>query len=213
MRLQGKITQWEDDKGYGFITWHGDGSKVFVHIKAFARSSRRPALGDIVTYEIGEGKKGKPSALKVRFSEPISKKKPAARKSQSRSIKILFTTLYLFTLFVATYFNRIPSLVLMFYFIASLATFAAYGWDKSSAQKGQWRTAESSLHLMALVGGWPGALAAQRFFRHKSSKQEFLAIFWLTVVVNIAAVAYLAFLGETGEIYQFFDRAWRNMLN
>ena len=80
MGLQGKITRWDDDKGFGFITGHGDGSMVFVHIKAFSRTSRRPELGDIVNYEIVQGKNGKPSAEKVRFADQALPKKPSSGK-------------------------------------------------------------------------------------------------------------------------------------
>lgn len=41
------------------------------------------------------------------------------------------------------------------------------------------------------MGGWPGALVARRVFRHKTIKQPFRAIFWLTVVVNCVAVGLL----------------------
>ena len=65
------------------------------------------------------------------------------------------------------------------------------GADKAAARQGRWRTPESTLHTLALVGGWPGALVAQRVFRHKTTKQPFRTIFWFTVVANCAALAWL----------------------
>lgn len=47
------------------------------------------------------------------------------------------------------------------------------------------------LHLLALIGGWPGALIAQRVFRHKSRKPSFRIVFLFTVVVNCAALLWL----------------------
>ena len=41
----------------------------------------------------------------------------------------------------------------------NLFTFLVYASDKNAAQRGMWRTKESHLHLLALVGGWPAALA------------------------------------------------------
>jgi uncharacterized membrane protein YsdA (DUF1294 family) len=80
----------------------------------------------------------------------------------------------------------------LWYVALSGATFFLYGADKSAARRGAWRTPESSLHALSLLGGWPGALAAQRFFRHKTRKQPFQGIFWCTVVVNsVALVWYL----------------------
>ena len=36
-----------------------------------------------------------------------------------------------------------------------------------------------------------GALAAQRLFRHKSSKASFQTIYWITVALNCAALGWL----------------------
>ena len=81
--------------------------------------------------------------------------------------------------------------ILILYLAASAAAFVAYGADKSAAKSGRWRTPESTLHLLALVGGWPGALIAQRVFRHKSRKASFQIVFLFTVVVNCAALLWL----------------------
>lgn len=77
------------------------------------------------------------------------------------------------------------------YAFMSGVTFLAYGLDKSAARSGRPRTRESTLHAMALFGGWPGALAARIVLRHKTRKQPFRTIFWLTVVANIAVLAFL----------------------
>lgn len=45
--------------------------------------------------------------------------------------------------------------------MASLITFFAHDTDKKRASRNAWRTPETTLHLLALFGGWPGALAAQ----------------------------------------------------
>ena len=74
---------------------------------------------------------------------------------------------------------------------ASLFTFITYTIDKSAAGRGGWRTPESTLHALAMAGGWPGALLAQQFLRHKSAKAEFRSVFWVTVVVNVAAFVLL----------------------
>ena len=77
------------------------------------------------------------------------------------------------------------------YVVMSTITFIVYTIDKSAAQFGRWRTREATLHLLALAGGWPGALAAQQVLRHKSRKRSFRVVFWLTVVLNGAALAWL----------------------
>ena len=80
--------------------------------------------------------------------------------------------------------------VLLAYLVMSAVAYAAYARDKSAARSGRPRTPEKTLHLMSLLGGWPGALLAQRRLRHKSSKTAFLVPFWLTVAANLALLAW-----------------------
>ncbi len=61
---------------------------------------------------------------------------------------------------------------------------------KMQRKKGNWRTPENTLHVLSLLGGWPGALFAQNQFRHKSKKQPFKTILWITIFVNIGAFAW-----------------------
>lgn len=90
---------------------------------------------------------------------------------------------------------RLPAGVAAIYAGASLAAFAAYAIDKSAAKAGRRRTPESRLHLLALIGGWPGALAGQRLLRHKSAKPAFLRLFWLSALANCAALGGWLWLG------------------
>lgn len=55
----------------------------------------------------------------------------------------------------------------------SIASITQYGVDKSRAIQGRRRIPEKSLLLVALAGGWPGALIAQSWFRHKTRKQPY----------------------------------------
>jgi uncharacterized membrane protein YsdA (DUF1294 family) len=76
----------------------------------------------------------------------------------------------------------------------SLVCFAAYGWDKRRATKGGRRVPEQTLQLLAFFGGWPGAILAQKLFRHKTMKVSFLLVFWLAVMLHIAIVGAAAYL-------------------
>lgn len=87
----------------------------------------------------------------------------------------------------------LPPLVAGAYAVMSLSCFVAYAIDKSAARKGGWRTPERTLLLLGLVGGWPGAILAQQWLRHKTAKRSFQQLFWVTVAANLAGFVYLAF--------------------
>ena len=88
-----------------------------------------------------------------------------------------------------------PQGIAVLYMATSLAAVVAYGIDKSAAQTGAWRTPESTLHVLALMGGWPGALVAQNIFHHKSRKPSFQLAFWATVAVNCGALVWFWWRG------------------
>lgn len=86
----------------------------------------------------------------------------------------------------------LPPLVAGAYAVMSLSCFVAYAIDKSAARKGGWRTPERTLLLLGLAGGWPGAILAQQWLRHKTAKRSFRQLFWVTVAANLAGFVYLA---------------------
>jgi len=57
--------------------------------------------------------------------------------------------------------------------VLSPVTFLAYGLDKRRARRGGRRIPERTLQGLAALGGWLGALAGRRLFRHKTRKTAF----------------------------------------
>ena len=84
--------------------------------------------------------------------------------------------------------------------VTSGIAFCAYGLDKRWAGLGQRRIPEKSLHVLALLGGWPGALLGQKFFRHKTQKLSFRIVFWLTTLLHIAAVVAVIYLAAKSGV-------------
>ncbi len=187
MRYQGKITSWKDDQGFGFITRNDGGKPVFVHIKSFANRQRRPVETDIVTYEVMVDAKGREQAARVAFVGERFASSPPASSERSNTSLILVPVFAIFLVLV-TITGKLPPPIFAMYFIASPIAFLLYAFDKSAALNKRWRTSEKRLHFCALLGGWPGALIAQKMMRHKSSKQSFQTMFWLTVILNCAGL-------------------------
>ena len=75
------------------------------------------------------------------------------------------------------------------YVVMSGVTLLAYGSDKSQARRKGGRIPELTLHLLALAGGWPGALVGQRWFRHKTRKWGFQFLTWSIVLAHLGVWA------------------------
>jgi len=187
MRTKGKIASWNDQKGYGFIDPHDGGRRIFVHIKAFKNRVRRPEKGQIVSYALSSDKQGRPCAVQATFA---GEHLPQKAKSDGAGL-IIGASIFLLSVAIAVVVAKAPLALFAAYLLVSLITFTVYAFDKSAAQNGRWRTPESTLHMLSLLGGWPGAIVAQQKLRHKSRKQPFRTVFWLTVAVNCVVFLWL----------------------
>ena len=161
---------------------------MFVHIKSFSRRGARPATDSIVTYELSTNEKGQPRAEHVAFARDRIAR-PASACTAASAVAIAAVFLVLIALLVLT--GKLPGLVFGLYLGLSAVAFLAYYVDKSAAQNNRWRTAENTLHLLGLAGGWPGALVARHVLRHKSKKESFRSAFRLTVVLNCSVLLWL----------------------
>lgn len=80
----------------------------------------------------------------------------------------------------------------VFYAIASIITFIAFAIDKAAAVRDRRRIPESTLHIMELLCGWPGAWLAIFLLRHKNRKLSFLAITAAISFLHVIVVAVFA---------------------
>jgi uncharacterized membrane protein YsdA (DUF1294 family) len=77
--------------------------------------------------------------------------------------------------------------------VMSIACFAVYGLDKQRSVIGGRRVQERTLHILAFLGGWPGAILGMRHFRHKTKKLSFLIVFMLVVLLHVGIVSAAAY--------------------
>lgn len=198
MKYQGKIFNWNDERGFGFVEPNGGGERAFVHVKAFTRLTKRPIDGNLIVYEVTTQQDGRLKASNIRFA---SDKRVFKKRSSLNPLATLVAVGFCLALPLLIGLGRMPTQIGMVYVAMSIVAYALYAWDKSAAKNNEWRTKERTLHMIGLLGGWPGALLAQRQLRHKSSKAEFKLVYWVTVTLNLVAFGWL--LSPRGR--QFLD--------
>ncbi|EFO80708.1 hypothetical protein OSCT_1401 [Oscillochloris trichoides DG-6] len=174
--LPGKITMWKEDRGYGFITPDHGGPDVFLHASILPNELKQPPLQTEISYVIGYDKQNRPRAVAVRF-----KRDPTTMSI----VPALIVAAFFGLLAALIIFLHITPILFGVYMLMSFITFIVYATDKQSAMVGERRIPERTLHRLEFLCGWPGALFAQQYYRHKSRKQEYKTTFWLMTVLNL----------------------------
>lgn len=193
MRLEGTLRSWNEDRGFGFIHPRDGGEDVFVHISAFRTREIRPDSNQRVTYEVEPGQHGKLRARNVEqlLSDTTPPSAIPERVARRDAYGWLALLLFIFLYAALSMSGGVSPLFAALYVLASVVTIAIYAWDKRSSIRGGWRVPESTLLILGLVGGWPGAIIAQQAIRHKSKKPSFRRAFWATVLMNVALFIFL----------------------
>lgn len=81
---------------------------------------------------------------------------------------------------------------IVFYYLAiiNVITFIVYGIDKLKAKKGRWRIPESTLLLLAILGGSIGAWSGMKVWHHKTMHKKFKYGIPFIIIVQIGLVFY-----------------------
>lgn len=183
MTSRGRIVEWSQERGFGFL--ESGGQRIFLHWRDFKERHKRPEVGDVVLFTLGNDRQGRTCATEaVHVNDGGS----------IRAIDLLVLALML-SLPVAAVWRvateRAFGAAMLWGLLVSAATYLVYAVDKGSARVHVWRVKESHLHLMELLGGWPGAFLAQRNFRHKATKAKFQIYFILIVGLHEVLAIYV----------------------
>ena len=222
-RTRGIVRMWDDEKGFGFIKPDEGGRDVYLHLRAFGGSPARPSVGMLVTYCLSTDEIGRPRAAFARVEaggrpaeltfRPLpapapprhalapQRRRQRPRRSSSVGWAFLGSAGFIGALAWAAQLHHIEWWVPAVYGGASGFTFIAYASDKARAVDAEWRVSENTLHLLELLGGWPGALFAQQCLRHKTAKLGYQVIFWLIVMAHVGLWTWWAF--EQGKKQPF----------
>lgn len=167
----GTITDWDDRRGFGWL--EADGQRIFIHIKEIESGQRRPKAGERVRFALGRDPKGRSRAKAVTYLR--SGGRIGIGSWLQLMILLVLPGLALQTLPGRWWIG--PAVITAL----SLLAFGMYLHDKRRAIRSGWRVSEGALHLVELLGGWPGAFLAQRRLRHKCSKRSYQFTFWCIV--------------------------------
>lgn len=194
MRHWGRITKWDDERGFGFISSHKGGDPIFFHVSSLHHRDGRPSLNEPVSYRVGIDPQGRRQANDVRFVGASSA--PPMRQMRPRvAVPITFALSFLIVIAALALGGWLEMSWLILYYGTSLITYSCYSRDKTAALNARRRTPESTLHMMSLVGGWPGALIAQALLQHKTRKPSFLIAYWSTAIINCIALGMIVYKG------------------
>lgn len=188
MRYQGKIAEWNDDRGFGFVTTNGTNDRYFFHVSELQGSTIRPAIGKVVTYEIATPPDKKPSAVKVRYPGAAPVRPARAGRPWGWSPDAIIAGAHVAVPLWLVVSGKLPAILIALMAGMSLIAFVMYNVDKRRAERDAWRIPESNLQFVGLAGGWLGALLAQRIFRHKSSKAAYVHAFRFYGVLALAVM-------------------------
>lgn len=125
-----------------------------------------------------------------RRAAPRKRAKPTA-DAPALGLRTALALLVAGMLLGCTVAGWLPAWLAGWMLLASVWTFGLYWRDKRAATRAQQRTPERTLQMLALSGGWPGALFAQSLLRHKNRKISFQQVFWICVVANAACTLAL----------------------
>lgn len=173
---RGTVATWKDEKGYGFIHPETGGDDVFFHVSALPRGQRRPRRDDRIRYRTGV-RRGRVRAVEVRLEG----------LSLSPLILVIaawFAAAVALPLLTVLDLVRVPWPVLAYLVVGTVA-YVLNAVDKARAGRGGQRVPEATLHAVELLGGWPGAFLAQRYYRHKTSKTSYQVVFWIIAAAHV----------------------------
>lgn len=131
MRYQGKITKWNDEKGFGFVLQNGTHKEVFLHISSLHNRGKRPQVSQLVSFELNSDSSGRQQAVNVSF---VATRNQSSDFADTKYNPWFASYIFVFYALVTerTYQGNLP-LEYFFVFIgANLLAFLFYYIDKTA---------------------------------------------------------------------------------
>ena len=91
--------------------------------------------------------------------------------------------------------NDLAHTLTIYLAIINVVTFFTYGIDKLKAKKKLWRIRESSLLMLAVLGGSIGAWLGMKVWRHKTQHKMFSYGIPAIIILQLAIIGCLLYTG------------------
>ena len=178
--MQGVVVYYNREKAYGFIDSDEHEKNIFVHFSKI-KNAKELSQGQAVEFQVKETAKGL-SAVHVIAG---------AKQTSPYALFGLISAIIFASLFGILYFYQINTPIIDYIIALNITTFLLYGYDKMISSTDKLRVPEYNLHALALLGGSPAGLSAQKFFRHKTIKGSFQVVYWFIVLGQMGVVYWL----------------------
>lgn len=185
----GKITAWDEAAQAGQIKVKSIKAKIGFTRRNLRMPNRLPEIRQAVSF-VAKERDGRweaagivPQGYVLGFAEQASSRPSPLFLDRSFSAVLLACAFVILHL-SAVSFISLP--VVLTYLCLSGLLLSFYRFDKRTAQNnGQRGVPDMLLHLLALLGGWPGGLLAQLHYRHQVSNIRFIRTFWFLAALNV----------------------------
>ncbi len=85
--MKGKICDWKDDKGFGFIVPEDQKDKIFFHISDIETKQRRPKVGDFVEFNLTQDNRQRVKAKHITIKGLSSEKNILKNQSNVEPVR------------------------------------------------------------------------------------------------------------------------------
>ena len=85
--MKGKICDWKDDKGFGFIISENQSNKIFFHVSDIETKQRRPKVGDFVDFNLTRDDQQRVKAKNIAIKGLSSRKNILENQSNVEPVK------------------------------------------------------------------------------------------------------------------------------
>lgn len=172
MAIQGTISEWDQNNGYGYIAVDDQEAQIRFHLFDFEAFGHPPRLRDRVQFRLAKDEQGELRAVHVErqfvFNFPLA-------------VAIWFVS----TMVASVFLLNFPPIALVSFIAISTITYLVYAVDRQWYHNSGHQIPNTVFYLLNMCGGWPGALFAQSILHHKYTGFDFKVMFWLSMAFNV----------------------------